>query len=161
MHCPICNNDDTRVIDSRPSSDGFSVRRRRECVKCEFRFSTYEEIELLGVSVVKSDGRKESYSRDKLMRGLKKAIEKRKHGSERFRRLVSSIERDLQRLRKEVVTSHNIGTIVMKRLKSFDKVAYIRFASIYEAFDDVETFKEAIDELTRKRSLKGKKKSKN
>ena len=147
MYCPICNYNDTKVIDSRPAQDGFSIRRRRECVKCEARFSTYEEMELLGVMVLKSDGRKESYDRDKLVRGLNKALEKRSYTQERFQRLVASIERAIQAVKKEEITSEHIGSIVMKHLKKFDKVAFIRFASIYESFDDVETFKEAIEEL--------------
>ncbi len=154
MHCPICNYSDTKVIDSRPVQDGFSIRRRRECIKCQCRFSTYEEMELLGITVVKSDGRKEGYSREKLVRGLKKALEKRSYAQEKFQKLVATIERAIQSVKKSEITSEKIGLIVMKHLKKFDKVAFIRFASIYESFDDVDSFREVIDELTKRKSGK-------
>lgn len=153
MKCPVCYYQDTKVIDSRVASDGLSIRRRRECLKCGFRFSTYEEVEILDLSLVKRDGRKEAYSREKLIKGLKKSLEKRPITEEKFKKLVNLIERDLQKLRKNEITSSQIGQIVMKQLKRVDQVAYIRFASVYQSFKDVQTFKRELNKL-----LKDKKK---
>ena len=146
MKCPICYHPDTKVLDSRVASDGLSIRRRRECLKCGFRFSTYEELEILDVSVVKRDERRESYSRDKLIGGLKKAAEKRIN-DDKFKKLVHLIERDIQALKKNEVTSQEIGRIVMKNLKRVDQIAYIRYASVYEQFKDVKQFKKELNKL--------------
>lgn len=151
MKCPVCYYEDTKVIDSRVASDGLSIRRRRECLKCGFRFSTYEEIEILDLSVVKRDGRKEIYSRAKLIKGLKRALEKRPVTDDKFKKLVNLIERDLQILRTNEVTSEQIGQIVMKRLKSVDQVAYIRFASVYQSFKDLQTFQKELNKLVKKK----------
>ncbi|MFA6393616.1 MAG: transcriptional regulator NrdR [Patescibacteria group bacterium] len=147
MKCPICYYEDTKVVDSRVASDGFSIRRRRECLKCGFRFSTYEELEILELTIIKRDSRKEAYQREKLERGLKKALEKRPITKENFKKLVNLIERDLQKLRKSEITSNQIGLFIMKHLKKMDKVAYIRFASVYQSFKDVEEFSEELDKL--------------
>jgi transcriptional repressor NrdR len=147
MRCAVCNHKDTKVIDSRISSDGVSVRRRRECEKCEFRFSTLEEIELLDLTVVKRDGRRENYSREKLVRGLEKALEKRPYTDMSFQKLIHKIERDIQKKRRGQLTSAELGDIVMKHMRSFDKVAYIRFASVYRSFDDVRTFEAELKKL--------------
>ncbi len=154
MKCPICYHDDTKVVDSRVSSDGFSIRRRRQCSKCGFRFSTYEGIEILDLIIVKRDGRREAYSREKLISGLKKSLEKRPITEERFKKLVNAIERDLQKLRKNEITSKQVGKIVMKNLKKVDQVAYIRFASVYESFKDVHTFQRELNKLLKKRTRK-------
>lgn len=158
MKCPACNYQDTKVIDSRVASDGLSIRRRRECLKCGFRFSTYEEIIILDLTVVKRDGVKEVYSRDKLVSGLKKSLEKRPITEEKFKKLINAIERDLQVLRKNEVTSNQIGQIVMKHLKRVDQVAYIRFASVYQSFKDVHTFQKELNKLlnNRKKNKGGK-----
>jgi transcriptional repressor NrdR len=150
MKCPICYYEDSKVIDSRVAADGLSIRRRRECLKCGFRFSTYEEVEILDLAVVKRDGRKESYSREKIVKGLKRSLEKRPITDDNFKRLVSSIERDLQILRKNEVTADQIGQIVMKNLKRFDQVAYIRFASVYESFKDAHEFRRELNKLLKK-----------
>ncbi|RLC38459.1 transcriptional regulator NrdR [Candidatus Falkowbacteria bacterium] len=155
MKCPVCYYQDTKVIDSRVASDGLSIRRRRECLKCGFRYSTYEEIEILDLSVVKRDGRKEAYNREKVVKGLKKALEKRPITEEKFKKLVNSIERDLQVLRKSEVTSNQVGQLIMKHLKKIDQVAYIRFASVYESFKDVQTFRRELNKLLKNK--KGKK----
>ncbi len=147
MKCPICYYPDTKVVDSRVAPDGLSIRRRRECLKCNFRFSTYEEIELLDLSIVKRDGRRESYSRDKLMGGLKKSCEKRPITEDRFKKLIHSIERDLQRLKKNEITSRQVGQAVMKNLKKIDPVAYIRYASVYESFKDAHEFRKELNKL--------------
>jgi len=142
------------VVDSRNSSDGLSVRRRRECELCSHRFSTVEVMELLDLSVVKQDGRRESYDRSKLVRGIVHSLAKRPHTQEKFDKLIHAIERDLLKKKKRELTSRDIGEIVMKHLKKFDKVAYIRFASIYRAFADVDTFEDEIKVLTRSRPRK-------
>jgi transcriptional repressor NrdR len=148
MFCPACLHPDTKVIDSRVASDGLSIRRRRECGECSFRFSTYEEVEILDLAVVKRDGRKESYTREKLMRGLKRSLEKRPVGEEKFRKLMNLIERDIQVLRKSEVLSGEIGQIVMKHLRETDQVAFIRFASVYQSFQDINEFQAELDKLT-------------
>ncbi len=151
MKCAACNHRDTKVVDSRLSPNGMSIRRRRECLKCRFRFSTLEEVEILDLTVVKRDGAREAYSREKLEVGLRKALHKRPVTAERFKELVGSIERDLQKMRKNEVTSSTIGEIIMNRLRGFDNVAYIRFASVYRAFEDVKTFQQALEQLTKKK----------
>jgi len=154
MKCPICYHQDTKVIDSRVATDGLSVRRRRECLKCNFRFSTYEEIEILDLMIVKRDGKKESYSREKLMSGLKKSLEKRPITDDKFKKLIHSIERDLQRIRKNEVTSSQVGQIIMKHLKKVDQVAYIRFASVYESFKDAQEFRRELNKLIKNKKEK-------
>lgn len=152
MKCPICYFHDTKVIDSRVASDGLSIRRRRECLKCGFRFSTYEEIEILDLTIVKRDGRRESYNREKLMAGLKKSLEKRPVTEDKFKKLVHNIERDLQRLQQTEITSRQIGQIVMKGLKKADQVAYIRYASVYESFKDAHEFRKELNKLIKEKS---------
>lgn len=153
MKCPVCHFEDTKVIDSRMSGDGFLIRRRRECLKCNFRFSTHEEMEILDLVVVKRDGRRENYNRDKMAEGLKKALEKRDINEEKFKKLVHCIERDLQIINKDEIKSEDIGEIVMKNLKKLDKIAYIRYASVCQSFEDLEEFSEELSKL-----LKNKKK---
>ncbi len=141
-------------MDSRISSDGASIRRRRECEKCGFRFSTLEEVELLDLTVIKRDGRRESYSREKLERGLRKSLEKRPFTDQQFQKLVHKIERDIQKKRCGELTSLEIGEIVMRHLKSFDKVAYIRFASVYRSFEDVKSFEAELRKLKMRRGIR-------
>lgn len=147
MKCPVCYYQDTKVIDSRVASDGLSIRRRRECLKCGFRFSTFEEVEILDLTIVKRDGRKEAYARDKLIKGLRKALEKRPITEDKFKKVVNSIERDLQTMRQSEITSSQIGQVVMKHLKRADQVAYIRFASVYQSFKDAQTFQRELNKL--------------
>ncbi|MCX6795777.1 MAG: transcriptional regulator NrdR [Candidatus Falkowbacteria bacterium] len=151
MKCPICYFDDTKVVDSRVATDGLSIRRRRECLKCGFRFSTYEEVELLDLAIVKRDGRRESYSREKLVSGLKKSFEKRPITEDNFKKLVHSIEREMQRLKKNEITSRQVGAIVMKQLKKVDQVAYIRYASVYESFKDAQEFRKELNKLIKEK----------
>ena len=160
MRCPVCYYEDSKVIDSRVASDGLSIRRRRECLKCGFRFSTYEEVEILDLVVVKRDGRKETYTREKIIKGLKRALEKRPVTEDGFRKLINSIERDLQILRKNEITSGQIGQIIMKTLKRFDQVAYIRFASVYESFKDANEFRRELNKLIKTKAVKPKAKNK-
>jgi transcriptional repressor NrdR len=155
MRCPLCGHADTKVVDSRATQEGGSVRRRRECEACQYRFSTVEEIELLGLTVVKRDGHREGYSREKVAHGLKKALEKRAYTEADFHQLVQAIELDIQRRRVSELRAAEIGEIIMTHLKKFDKVAYIRFASVYRSFEDVETFQAELARLvTKKRSAK-------
>lgn len=148
MRCPNCQNEDTKVVDSRPIEEGGAIRRRRECEKCQFRFSTYEQMEILDLSVVKSDGTKQLYSQEKLERGIKRAFEKREHTDDTLKKLISGVEQEIQKKSKDgEIRSSDIGDIVMKKIKKVDKVAYIRFASVYRQFEDVEEFKEALQKL--------------
>lgn len=157
MLCPVCSHPDTSVVDSRVTGDGYCIRRRRECARCDYRFSTNEEVELLELMLVKSDGKREPYMRDKLVAGLKKALEKRPYTTDGFKRLVTAIERDIQKKKDPELTSGEIGEIVMRHLQKFDAVAYVRFASVYRSFEDVETFEEEIKKLMAKGSGKAKK----
>jgi len=154
MKCPVCNYKETKVVDSRVASDEITIRRRRECLKCGFRFSTYEQVELLDLMVIKRDSHKESYSREKVEQGLRKAFEKRPISDEAFRILVNKIERNIQALKKNEITSLEIGEIIMKELKRKDPVAYIRFASVYRAFKDLETFQKEINSVFGKKKVK-------
>ncbi len=151
MQCPLCLKQDTKVLDSRLIADGFAVRRRRECQSCSFRFSTYEEMEILNITVVKSDGRKENYHKAKMARGIEKALEKRSYTSDSFKKLLSIIERDIQKKRKDEITSSKLGEIVIRHLKKFDKVAYIRFASVYYSFEDIKSFTKEVKNLKNKK----------
>ncbi len=158
MICPVCYHQDTKVIDSRVAGDGLSIRRRRECLKCGFRYSTFEEIEILDLTVLKRDDKKENYNREKIIKGLKKSLEKRPVSDDKFKQLIHLIERDIQKLRKNEVHSDEIGKIIMKQLKKVDQVAYIRFASVYQAFEDVDTFKTELDKLFTKKKNNNKNK---
>ena len=156
MRCPICNYQDTKVVDSRVASDEMSIRRRRECEKCTYRFSTMEEMELLDLMVVKRDGKREPYSREKIERGLFKALEKRQFTDLDFKKLVHAIERDIQKKKVAEIRSMDLGEIVMNRLRGFDKVAYIRFASVYRSFEDVQHFQQELDKLIKNKTSKKK-----
>jgi len=147
MHCPVCNSKETKVVDSRLTQDSFAVRRRRECTKCQYRFSTMEEMELLDIVVVKNDGKRETYARTKIEKGIMQSLSKRPFLQETFDRMIHNIERDIQKRNKREIASKEIGELVMKHLKKFDKIAYIRFASIYRAFEDVSTFKKEVNSL--------------
>lgn len=152
MNCPVCNSKDTKVLDSRLSGEGFSIRRRRVCGKCSFRFSTLEEMEILDLVVIKRDGRRENYNKEKLVRGLKTSLEKRAYLEEDFLKLIREIERDIQKKSQNEVTSKQIGEIVMKRLKAFDQVAYIRYASVYRSFKDAKIFQKELNLLLKKKN---------
>lgn len=157
MRCIVCNHKDTKVVETREGQGGTGIRRRRECLKCKYRFSTLEEVEILDLTVVKRNGDREAYSRQKLESGLRKSLQKRPVTAERFKELVGGIERDIQKTKKGELTSEQIGEIVMGRLKGFDNVAYIRFASVYRAFEDVHGFRQVIDTLAKKPRVKRRK----
>ncbi len=154
MKCPICYFHDTKVIDSRVASDGLSIRRRRQCLKCDLRFSTCEEMQLLDLIIIKRDGRRESYNREKLVKGLRISLQKRLADEEKFKKLIHCIELELHKLRKNEVNSQQIGLAVMKHLKKIDQVAYIRYASVYESFKDVKEIKEELNKLVKTKKVK-------
>jgi transcriptional repressor NrdR len=150
MRCPVCNHKEVSVVDTRAAEDEWTVRRRRECDKCKYRFSTVEEIELLDIIVVKRDGVREGYIRQKIEQGIRRSLTKRPFTQDKFERLMHAIERDIQKKRKREIRSGDIGELVMKHLHVFDKVAYIRFASVYRDFKDVKTFEHELKKLRRK-----------
>lgn len=154
MKCPACHYKDTKVLDSRVINEGLAIRRRRECLKCDFRFSTKEETEILDMVVVKRDGKREAYSRDKLERGLRKSLEKRPITQDEFHRLVNKIERDIQVKKKGEIKSSDVGEIVMKHLKKQDQIAYIRFASVYRSFEDAKILQKELNDLLKKKRKK-------
>lgn len=147
MRCPVCNHRELSVLDTRGSEDGLSVRRRRECDKCHYRFSTVEETELLDIIVVKQNGERQSYMREKIESGIRRSLTKRPYTQEKFHQLVHMIERDIQKKKQREIASKEIGEIVMKHLHVLDKIAYIRFASVYRDFKDVKTFEKELKKL--------------
>jgi transcriptional repressor NrdR len=140
MRCPFCGNTEDRVVDSRESREGDSIRRRRECVRCERRFTSYEKIDIEPFMVVKRDERREPYDREKLMRGLHIACRKRPVAEATLEHLADSIERGMLDTGEREISSQQLGTMVMDRLRELDPVAYVRFASVYRRFEDVEAF---------------------
>ena len=144
MRCPKCGCEESKVVDSRPSESNDAIRRRRECVKCGYRFTTYERREEMPLLVVKKDGRKETFDRQKLMRGLLAATVKRSVPVEALDGLIDDIESELRDEGMNEVSSHDLGSMVLKRLVNVDKVAYIRFASVYRDFKDVDEFSEEL-----------------
>ena len=159
MYCPVCNHKDTKVTDSRLSSNGLCVRRRRQCLKCDFKFSTYEEMQILDLNVIKRDGKAEAYGREKIERGIKHSLEKRSYTKDNFKILINKIERDIQKKAKHnEITSQAIGEIVMRQLQRFDKIAYIRFASVYRQFEDVKSFQRELKKMSGKNFLSRRKK---
>ena len=145
MNCPYCGHFDSKVIDSRDVNDG--IRRRRQCLKCELRFTTYERWLPASLYVIKKDGRREEYDREKLLTGINKACEKRPLGNGAIDRAVDEIEAEIFQTGKNEVRSAAIGEMVMSRLKRLDHIAYIRFASVYREFADITTLKEEVDNL--------------
>ena len=151
MRCPFCGSCDSKVLDSRPVSDGYSIRRRRECINCLKRFTTYERVDELPLQVVKKDGRRETFDRQKLLQGLLKACQKRPVSVEQIEEIVENIERDLRNTSEHEAKSAYIGELVMKSMRDLDEVAYVRFASVYREFKDVESFVAEIKNLLNKR----------
>ncbi|OPY57692.1 MAG: Transcriptional repressor NrdR [Pelotomaculum sp. PtaU1.Bin035] len=157
MRCPFCGLSDSRVLDSRPTVEGHSIRRRRECGGCGKRFTTYEKVDELPLVVVKKDGRRETFDRRKLLQGLIKACQKRPVSIGKLEAVVESIEKDLRNTMEPETKSSYIGELVMDSLRSIDEVAYVRFASVYREFRDAESFMEELKNLLKKdgNSLKG------
>lgn len=149
MRCPFCGAHDTKVVDSRLSGEGDQVRRRRECVECAERFTTYETIELALPRIVKSDGSRETFQVEKILAGMNRALEKRPVGAEEIDKAVSRIRRKLTAAGEREVPSRRVGDLVMDELRKLDQVAYVRFASVYRRFEDVNAFREEIELLER------------
>lgn len=150
MRCPSCQHHGTRVLDSRPVDEGRSIRCRRECEQCHYRFTTFEKVEEMPLIVVKKQGTREEFSRDKILRGLIKACEKRPVALEELEKITQDIERELRNQGAAEVKSETIGEMVMERLSKVDEVAYVRFASVYRQFKDLNVFIEELKELIKK-----------
>ncbi len=153
MRCPFCGHAEDRVIDSRPSEEGAAIRRRRECISCGSRFTTYEKIETLPLLVIKKDGTRQPFDREKLISGIIKSCEKRPVSTAQVEELVSRIELQIQNALKREISSREIGEMVMEGLKSIDEVAYVRFASVYRQFRDVNSFLEELNEMLSKKRI--------
>lgn len=149
MHCPFCQHEDTRVIDSRLTEDGSTVRRRRECEKCGERFNTFETAELKLPAVIKGDGRREAFDEHKLRVSFERALQKRPVASDAVENAVHAVVHDLRTSGEREIPSMHVGELVMRELKLLDQVAYVRFASVYRRFEDVQAFREEIERLER------------
>lgn len=147
MKCPFCGYPDSKVVDSRSTASASAIRRRRECLKCQKRFTTYETVEKAPMMVIKKDGRREPFDRNKLLAGLMKACQKRPISVSALEEIASNVERELRGELDQEVESSAIGEAVLRQLKNIDKVAYVRFASVYKEFQDIETFIREIEEL--------------
>jgi transcriptional repressor NrdR len=147
MWCPFCNHEDTRVVDSRITGDGMQIRRRRECSQCGTRFNTYEAPELKAPRVIKSDGTREAFSEDKLRQGMLRALEKRPVETREVERAVRALLREIRSVEDSEIPSSLIGEWVMRELSRLDQVAYVRYASVYRRFEDVQAFRDEIERL--------------
>ncbi|MFH1832889.1 MAG: transcriptional regulator NrdR [Candidatus Levyibacteriota bacterium] len=147
MKCPYCGSKETEVVETRDSEDLETIRRRRACLKCEKRFTTYERVENINLIVIKKDGKREQFSRDKLKNGILKASEKTKVSLENIEKIVTEVERELRSGDSVEIESKKIGLMIANRLKKIDKVAYIRFSSVFKRFVDVEDFEEEVKKL--------------
>lgn len=149
MKCPFCGNADTQVVETRVAEDGDFIRRRRQCAACEKRFTTYERPDLAFPAIVKKDGRRVDYEREKLRASMNLALRKRPVSTEQIDAAVERIEEKLLNLGAREISSNRIGELVMRELKKLDKVAYVRFASVYRSFEDIDDFKTVVDEVRR------------
>ncbi len=154
MRCPFCKKADSRVIDSRAADDGNTIRRRRECTGCGKRFTTYEVVEKIPLMVIKNDGRRVVFDRNKLLNGLIRSCDKRDIPTERIVSLANDIEKELRNTMDREVTTKAIGELVMEKLRNFDEVAYIRFASVYRKFADISNFRDELEDLLKERKEK-------
>ncbi len=150
MKCPYCEYEESKVVDSRPTDEGEAIRRRRECLECGKRFTTYEKIENIPLMVVKKDGSRQMFDSQKLLNGIMRACEKRPIATKDMERIVIEIEAAMQNQLQREISSEQIGEMVMDRLKKIDEVAYVRFASVYRQFKDVSTFIEEVNRLLEK-----------
>ena len=147
MKCPFCGFAESKVIDSRPAEEGATIRRRRECLNCKKRFTTYETVESLPMVVIKKDGSRQSFDRSKVLGGMIRACEKRPVPLAELERIADEIEQELQSALEREITTEQVGEMVMKRLKDVDEVAYVRFASVYRQFKDIDTFMQELTKL--------------
>ena len=155
MKCPFCGFAESKVIDSRPAEEGATIRRRRECLACQKRFTTYEIIETLPLVVIKRDGSRQSFDRSKILRGIQRSCEKRPVPVADMERMASEIEQEVQNSLEREVRSETIGELVMERLKKVDEVSYVRFASVYRQFSDVNTFMDELKDMLDSRAKNG------
>ncbi len=153
MRCPKCNFEETKVLDSRQTDDGFKIRRRRECTSCGQRFTTYEKIEEMQLLVIKRDGNRQGYNRDKIINGLIRACEKRPISLSQIEEIAENVEKQLYNNFQIEVSTEQIGEIVMNELKNIDDVAYVRFASVYKQFKDINTFMEELKAILNERNI--------
>lgn len=151
MKCRYCLGTDSKVVDSRPTEDGTAIRRRRECINCGRRFTTYEKIEEIPIMVVKKDGTRQAFDGDKIRSGVRKACEKRPVSAADIDKLVDDVEREIFNSLEQEIKSEYIGELVMQRLKDLDEVAYVRFASVYRQFKDINTFMSELKLLLKER----------
>lgn len=149
MKCPYCGEADSRVLDSRTTHEGAAIRRRRECSTCSKRFTTYEMLEEKPLTVIKKDGRREIFNGQKILKGLVRAGEKRQIPLEAFEELVAETERELRSSLDSEITSERIGSIIIGKLRKIDEVAYVRFASVYRHFQDIDSFRDELEKMTR------------
>lgn len=154
MRCPFCGHFDSKVLDSRPADEGNAIRRRRECIECGRRFTTYEKVDEIPLVVVKKDGGREVFDRGKVLGGVIKACEKRSISMNQMEDVVDEIEKDLRNKMENEVSSEQIGEMVMEKLRSLDEVAYVRFASVYRQFQDVNSFIDELEKLLKKKMSK-------
>ena len=152
MKCPFCGHPESKVIDSRPADENASIRRRRECLACGKRFTTYETVESLPIVVIKKDGSRQSFDRQKVLRGMIRACEKRPVSLAELERIADEIEQELQNSMEREIRTADIGEKVMERLRSVDQVAYVRFASVYRQFKDIDTFMAELTKLLAEKS---------
>lgn len=147
MICLFCGHSETKVVDSRDTNDGKAIRRRRECEKCQARFSTYEEMEIMKLTVVKRDGSKQEYDRRKIETGIHKAMEKRPVSEEKIAKVIGDIEYEIQGKESGEITSKEIGRIILEKLKEIDDVGYLRFASVYKSFKNTDSFRKEMEKM--------------
>lgn len=148
MICPFCGHSETKVVDSRDTNDGKAIRRRRECEKCEARFSTYEETEIMKLTIIKRDGSRQEYDRGKIKTGILKSVEKRPVSEDKIEKLVGDVEYEIQARESNEITSKDIGKIVLDKLKEVDDVAYLRFASVYKDFKSADSFRREVEKMS-------------
>jgi len=147
VKCPYCGYDDDKVIETRQIEDGTAIRRRRECSSCQKRFTTYEHVETIPIMVVKKDGSRQVFDRTKVMKGIIRACEKRNVSSDDIERLTNNVETEIFNLNRKEVSSQEIAELIMSKLREFDQVAYVRFASVYKQFKDIDSFMEELNRL--------------
>lgn len=152
MKCPFCGYDDSKVLDTRPTDEGYTIRRRRECLKCQKRFTTYEKIEKSPVMVIKKDGNRQVFDREKIIKGMIKSCEKRPVSADEIEEAVNNIEKKIENSMRREVTSLEIGEMVMDELKDLDEVSYVRFASVYREFKDLQSFVDELENFVKKKN---------
>lgn len=153
MRCPFCNSDDTKVIDSRGFVENNSIKRRRECNSCERRFTTYERIEENPIYVVKKNKSREKFNKEKLLRGLERATNKRNISRDDLEKFITDVEKIIQNTLKNEITTQDLGELILVKLKTLDEVAYVRFASVYKEFDDIKSFIDIVEDIKKDKKI--------